>query len=257
MKKPVDKKDFENYLSEAKSWETDKVREILKSCKAAWWVASASAAIAFVSVVAVASLTPLKQTEAFVIRVDNSTGIVDVVNSIKNGKTNYDEAMNKYFAQGYVRHREGYSNELAEEYYGNVGIMSVEAEQQKYYAWFNPKNPASPLAMYGEVAKVRVEFKGVSFIKPNVALVRYSKVVERGGDKSQVTHWAATIVFKYSGAPMTEKARAINPLGFQVVEYRNDPEALVQDVTKPDDAPIVVTPNNAPVTPQFAAPAQR
>lgn len=257
MNSKVEKKDFENYLKEARTWETDKVQEIEKSKKLAWRVATASGVVAFVSVFALAALTPLKTVEPYVIRVDNSTGIVDVVEAMKDGKTNYDEAMNKYFTQWYVRYREGYSKELAEDYYANVGIMSVGLEQQKYYEFFNPKNPLSPINVFGPYAKVKVRIKSTSFIKSNVALVRYTKEIERGLDKPQVTHWAATITFKYSGAPMSEKDRATNPLGFQVVEYRNDPDAFAPDATapvKPDEAPVAA-PGGVTVFPGQTTPA--
>lgn len=226
MNKKVSNQDFKDYLGEAKSWETDKVQELQKSRTVAWRVATATTAIAFMAVLAVTGLTPLKTVEPLVIRVDNSTGIVDVVEGLKDSKTNYDEAINKYFTQWYVRYREGYSKDLSEDYYTNVGLMSVSLEQQKYFEYFNPKNPLSPLNVYGAYAKVKVSIKGTSFIKPNIALVRYSKAVERGMDRPIVSHWAATITFKYSGSPMKETDRAINPLGFQVVEYRNDPDAL-------------------------------
>jgi len=106
-------------------------------------------------------------------------------------------------------------------------------EQQKYYDAFTPKNTQSPINVYGPYAKVKVRIKSTSFIKENVALVRYIKEIERGADKNQITHWAATITFTYSGAPMKEKDREVNPLGFQVVEYRNDPDALTPDATTP------------------------
>lgn len=248
MNSKVEKMDFENYLREARSWETDKVRDIQKSNKLAWRIAMASGAIALALAIAVAMLTPLKSVVPFVVRVDNSTGIVDVVETMKDGKTNYDEAVNKFFTQWYVRYREGYSKELAEDYYANVGIMSVGLEQQKYYEFFNPKNPLSPLNVFGPYARVRIDIKGTSFIRSNVALVRYTKKIERGPDKPLITHWAATITFKYSGAPMSEKDRAINPLGFQVLEYRNDPDALpteavaqVRHDEAPSSAPAGVT----------------
>lgn len=237
MNKPVDKKNFEEYLKEVRTWETDKVVELEKSKKTAWRVAIASGCTAFAAVLAVVGLTPLKQVEPYVIRVDNSTGIVDVVDALTDGKTNYDEAVNKYFTQWYVRYREGYSKELAEDYYFNVGIMSNSLEQQKYFQVFNPKNPQSPLNVYGSYAKVKVRIKGTSFISPNVALVRYTKEVERGLDKPQLTHWVATITFKYTTAPMSEKDRAVNPLGFQVTEYRNDPDALAPDTNIPAATP--------------------
>jgi len=225
----VKKENFEQYLLQARTWETDKVQEAQKSKKIAWIIASTSSGLAILSVLAVASLVPLKETKPFVIRVDNSTGIVDVVEALTDSKTNYDEVVNKYFTQWYVRYREGYTTELTEEYYYNVGVMSGGREQQKYFDAFNPKNAQSPINVYGPYAKVKVRIKSTSFIKDNVALVRYIKEIERGADKNQITHWAATITFTYSGAPMKEKDREINPLGFQVVEYRNDPDALTPD----------------------------
>jgi len=229
----VQKEEFQRYLEEARSWETDKIQSLQNSKRTAWLVASASGVMAFFSVLAVAALTPLKSVEPYVIRVDNSTGVVDVINSVKDGDTNYEESINKYFTQWYVRYREGYSKDLAEEYYYNVGLMSVGAEQQRYLEFFNPKNTQSPLNIYGDYARVKIRIKSTSFIKPDVALVRYVKEVERGNDKPQGTHWAATLTFKYSRAPMNEKDRGINPLGFQVIEYRNDPDALLQDATVP------------------------
>ena len=265
MIKKVANQEFKEYLSESKSWETDKVLELQKSRTAAWRVAAATTAISFMSVMAVVGLTPLKTVEPIVIRVDNSTGIVDVVDGMKDGKTNYDEAINKYFTQWYVRYREGYSKELAEDYYTNVGLMSVNLEQQKYFEYFNPKNPLSPLNVFGAFAKVKIAIKGTSFIKPNIALVRYSKSVERGMDKPIVSHWAATVIFKYSGAPMKESDRAINPLGFQVVEYRNDPDALptgaaaiepalqASPVSAAPASNVQVFPSGAPSTPVVPA----
>ena len=149
----VQREEFQAYLEDARSWETDKAKSLESSKRTAWMVASASGVLAFVSVLAVAALTPLKSVEPYVIRVDNSTGVVDVVNSVKDGETNYEESINKYFTQWYVRYREGYSKDLAEEYYSNVGLMSVGAEQQRYLEFFNPKNQQSPLNVYGDYAR--------------------------------------------------------------------------------------------------------
>lgn len=221
----VAKEDFAKYLNEAKGWETDKVRKAEASEKRAWIVASIASVAAVGAIFSVAALVPLKETIPYVIRVDNSTGITDVATALKDGKTNYDEVMSKYFLKLYIRYREGYSRPLAEEYYSNVGLMSGPQEAQKYAAYFNPKNPLSPLSIYGTTAKVKTDIKSVSFINPTIALVRYTKTIERGLDSSQVTHWTATMTFKYNAAPMKEKDRAINPLGFQVTEYRNDPDS--------------------------------
>ena len=224
----VEKQNFEQYLSEAQSWETNRLMHAEKSKKLAWTVAVVASGLAFAAVIAIVGLTPLKQTELRIVRVNETTGTVDVLNEIPNARTTYDEAINRYFAGQYIRFREGYSRKLADEYYASVGILSAPAEQRRYGEGFSPKNPQSPLNLYGDNARVKVHIKGYSFLKKDVVLVRYWKEVERGAsERPLVTHWAATVVFKYSGAPMAEKDREINPLGFQVTEYRNDPDTVV------------------------------
>lgn len=248
----VEKEDFKKYLDEARTWETAKLVDASKSTKTAWYIAAAGM---FIGVLGVASTTLMATQEPplpVVVRVDASTGIVDVMNTLKNGKTNYEESVNKYFTQLYVRYREGYSDELKEDYYYNVGLMSVGVEQQKYFDAFNPKNPRSPINIYGPYAKVKIQIKGTSFIKSNVALVRYIKSIETGAGKPETSHWAATITFKYSSANMNEKDRGINPLGFQVTEYRNDPDAPGMDATallqRLDSYPAQVPTQAAPIS---------
>ena len=88
---------------------------------------------------------------------------------------------------------------------------------------------------YGDIKKVRIEIFGTTFIKPEIALVRYAQLIEeRGSTKILKTHFTATISFKYVGkTKMSEKDRSINPLGFQVVEYRNDPDSNQQEIISP------------------------
>lgn len=249
MKTNVAKEDFKAYLDEAQSWETSSVKQTAKSAKIAWTVAGVASFIALAAVTSVAVLTPLKTVIPYVIKVDNSTGNVDVIQSMTNSQTTYDEVMNKYFVQRYVRFREGYSSELSEEYYQNTAILSSSNEQQKYLKFFAPNNPLSPMNVYGVTGKVRITAKSISFIKSDVALIRYMREIDRNGEHPEVSHWAATIAFKYNPAPMTEQQRALNPLGFQVVEYRTDPDAATTDGSA--TAPPVAVPPAPPQTSVF------
>lgn len=251
-KQNVKKDQMEAYLEEARSWETHRVLESDRSKRTAWRVAFAACVVATVSVFGISIMGPLKKVEPYVIRVDNNTGVVDIVSALKDQKTNYDEAMNKFFVQRYVRYRESYSHQLASEYYTNVGLMSGNAEQQRYFAYFNPKNAESPINVYQNFATVKVTIKSTSFIKPDVALVRYIKEIERGGDKS-ISHWAATVTFVYTKASVNEKDREVNPLGFRVHEYRNDPEGTGYEVPAPVAAPVVEERPAVSIFPQPAA----
>ncbi|WP_043903282.1 VirB8/TrbF family protein, partial [Kingella kingae] len=57
---------------------------------------------------AVLGLTPLKTVQPFVIRVDNNTGVTDIVTTLKNEEKSYGEVVDKFWLAQYVRHREGY-----------------------------------------------------------------------------------------------------------------------------------------------------
>jgi len=218
----------EAYLKEAQSWESDinSMRE--KSEKRAWRVAYAAGTFAFVALIGIAALAPLKEVTPFLVRVDNTTGIVDIVTAIVDGKTTYEEAINSYFLRNYIRYREAYSYSLAEEYYVNVGAMSAPEEQKKYFEYFNPKNPDSPLKVYGQNVTVEINVDSTSYIKPDVALVRWHGIERRPGEKPLLSHWASTLTFRYVGTPMKKKDREISPLGFQVTEYRRDSDSSIQ-----------------------------
>lgn len=253
--KKVEKQELDEYLKEGQSWETSKVQEANRSKRTAWIIAGVATSVAVCSVLATGAigLRMLKPVTPEVLRVDASTGRVDTLQALTDGKTNYSEAINKFFIQKYVRYREGYSRELAEYYYRAVGLMSGSQVQKNYFDWFNPKNPDSPLKVYGTTARVLISIQSTSFIKDNVALVRYVRKVERGNDAPEITHWAATVVFHYTKTPMTPRDREINPLGFVVTEYRDDPDSMAVTTTRTPQA-LINQPKqtNAPVL--FASP---
>lgn len=246
MDAKVTKANFNTYLSETRSYETDITELTKKSERRAWWVAGVAVVITLAAVIALAMLVPLKSVETVVIRVNESTGAVDVVQKLDSDKTSYQESINKYFLEKYLRCREGYSFEFATEDYNCVGLMSGEDEQQRYQQYFNPKlNSQSPLNIYGQDKKIRVYVKSTSFApdNPNIAFIRYYTKLDDRTDRPRAAHWIAAITFKYSGAPMKQSDRAINPLGLQVLVYRNDPDEATADVSAP--APHA-TPSLAP-----------
>jgi type IV secretion system protein VirB8 len=220
---------FAHYQREVLSWETHRVMELERSRQIAWRVAGGTGAAALLAIAAITGLTPLKTVKPFVIRVDNETGRVDLVSELGNAKNNYDERINKYFIQWYVRYRQAYSAELMEDYYFAVGALSSPIEQKRYLEEIETSNPESPITRYGKLSRVRIDVKSISFLKPNVALVRYTKIVEQGAEQPAKTHWAATVSFQYSGTPATERVQGLNPLGFEVTEYRIDPDAAIKE----------------------------
>ncbi|MCV9910265.1 virB8 family protein [Brucella sp. HL-2] len=216
---------LKSYFEKARRFDQDRLIQIERSNRIAWSIAIAASLVAAVSVFAIAGLTPLKTVEPFVVRVDNSTGIVDVVSALTSTAGTYDEAVTKYFAAKYVRAREGYVWSEAQENFRTIALLSMQAEQNRFASHYRGSNPESPQVTYGRAATAKISIASISLINQNVVSVRYMRTVTRGDDV-RMTHWVATLTFSYANAPMTSTDRLVNPLGFVVSEYRSDPEAI-------------------------------
>ncbi len=216
---------LKSYFDTARRFDQDRLIQVERSARIAWFVAISASVLAVVSVFAIAGLTPLKTVEPFVVRVDNSTGIVDVVSALTSTAGTYDDAVTKFFAARYVRAREGYVWSEGEENFRTVALLSTQPEQSRFAAAYRGSNPDSPQNTYGRNATSRINIVSISLINANVASVRYMRTVTRGDDV-RTTHWVATLTFSYVNAPMSSTDRLVNPLGFVVSEYRADPEAI-------------------------------
>jgi type IV secretion system protein VirB8 len=218
--------DLQGYFTEAKGWNADQLRSAERSRRLAWGVAACAAIVATMAVGAVAALSPLKSVEPFVVRVDRSTGAVDVMTALRDEKSvTYDEAVTKHFLAQYVRAREGWLAPAAEANFRQVSIMSTPTEQQRWADAFRPANPQSPQVLYGPAGEAQIDIRAVSFVADGVANVHFHRMVRQS---QQVTDsdWIATIAYSYTRAPMGEGDRLRNPLGFQVTSYRADPEVV-------------------------------
>jgi type IV secretion system protein VirB8 len=217
--------DMKRYFDDARRFDQDRALASARSQRVAWVVAGIATATAACCGLALAVLVPLKTTEPYVIRVDNATGIVDVVNALSADKTTYDEAVTKFFAARYVRSREGYALAEAEENFRHVSLLSASDEQARFAAAYRGSNPESPQVVYGRTATSKIAISSISLITKSIASVRYLRTVTRG-EEARTTHWVATVTFQYVNLSLTATDRLINPLGFVVNEYHADPEAV-------------------------------
>ncbi|WP_372784658.1 virB8 family protein [Phenylobacterium sp.] len=216
--------ELQAYFAEAKRWDHDRLAAAVRSKCLAWTMAAAAAGLAAVAVGAVALLSPLKTVVPYVVRVDRSSGAVEVMTGLsgRHDET-YEEAVTKSFLAGYVRAREGWLPAAAEANFRQVSIMSTAPEQQRWADAFRPTSPTSPQVVYGTNGQVDAEVRAISFLSAGVANVRFHRIERRGGATTE-SDWIATVAFHYTRAPMAEDDRLRNPLGFQVDSYRADPE---------------------------------
>jgi type IV secretion system protein VirB8 len=222
---------LERYLQEAISWDADREAMTRRSERAAWWMAGAGWLCAIASAVALVCLMPLKGVEPFVIRVDNTTGVVDVV-PVYSGHGPMEEVVTRYFLTHYIMVCERFNQVTAESDYEECGAFHTPQRNQAWYALWNTNNPRSPLNIHKDGSSVRVEVQSVSFFRrangvEDLAQVRYIKAEHPGsGAAEHITHWIATVQYVYSAPSKDAKIRRWNPLGFKIVELGLEPEVL-------------------------------
>jgi len=220
----VTKRTVDAFAEASAFWEASEVARSRRSERMAWIFAGLGLACGLTACIAVALLTPLKTVEPFVVRVDTSTGGADIVSRLDERTVKYDDAIDRYFLARYVNYREEYSANLAYPNYEAVSLMSSRQAGQAYYAVVNPKNPDSPSAVYKKEGVVEISIVSIAFLPNHVAQVRFTRSEKMPNSEPSKSHWIATISYQYIKASMDAKSRLVNPVGFQVTDYRLDPE---------------------------------
>lgn len=229
---------LEAYFAEAATWDADRAAQAKRMLRVAWSVAGAGWLCAVMVAAALALLMPLKRVEPFVIRVDNTSGLVDIV-PVFVGKTDMPEAVTRYFLDHYVSVCERFTHATAESDYEECGAFHTPARNQAWYAHWNRSNPASPLNVYKDGTAVRAQVTSISFFTRasgtvDLAQVRYikSQRAAEGADEKK-SYWIATIQYAYVEPSKDPKIRRWNPLGFRIIDFRPEPEVL----TAPEPTP--------------------
>jgi type IV secretion system protein VirB8 len=224
---------LDDYFREAATWDAERSATVRRSARVAWWVAAAGWVCAVASSSALLVLMPLKSVDPFVIRVDNTTGIVDVV-PVYSGSNSVEQAVTRYFLSHYITVCERFNFSTAESDYEECGAFHATQRNQAWYALWNPNNPDSPLNVHKDGSTVRVQVEAVSFFQRasgvnDLAQVRYLKAARQGGGGDErLSHWIATIQYGYAAPSTDPKVRRWNPLGFKVIELTSEPEVMPQ-----------------------------
>jgi len=227
--------EIEDYLSAAQSWEQDLVARAESSKRRAYWVTGAFGALTGLAMLAFVAMLPLKSVEPFVIRVDNTTGVTDVV-PMYAGKGEVSEVVTRYLLHNYVVTRERYFYAMAEQDYNLIGAYNSPVLNSAWMAAWDRANAESPLVRYKDGSTVRSQVQSISFIKradgsQDLAQVRFLTATKQGGSGAEsLRHWIATIQYGYIAPSKDEQLRALNPLGFRILEYRKEPEILADSV---------------------------
>lgn len=240
---------LDEYYQQAESWSEERTQDITASRKIAWIVAGVAVAIALLEAIALVLLIPLKTVVPYTLLVDKQTGYVEELKPLEKRSITPDAALTRSFLVQYIIGREGYDIDSLNNSYRKIALWSAEDARARYITEMQASNPQSPIAQLPRSAVVQVKVLSVSSLSKDSSLVRFTtERTDQAGSGSPPQNFVAVIKYRFSGAAMSAEDRMTNPLGFQVIRYRRDPET----------APGVAAPSapSVPVAPPVVAPQQ-
>jgi type IV secretion system protein VirB8 len=238
-----------HYYEGASTWAQDTHETLRASRKTAWIVAGVAVGVAGLQALALAFLLPLKQSVPYTITVDRETGYVQTTRGVNLGNLSETDAIAQSFVVQYVLARESFEAADYRENYRKTMMWSQAGAEAEYARFWDKNNAAGAQSRYRPTTRVQVTIKSVTLLGPRSAMIRFDTEQSEGPASGGMRQpWVATVGYSFSGKPISEQDRYLNPLGFQVATYRRDAETA-QPVAVP--AP---PPQPAPILPAAAQP---
>jgi type IV secretion system protein VirB8 len=169
---------------------------------------------------AVASMLPLTKLVPvyFVVRQD---GTIDDSVALSALPPSTDQAVIRAALWQYVQMREGYSYDTARYRYDIVSGMSDAETRVSYQQWFNYPNPQSPQVTVGKDGVLTSVPISVALIGPNVAQVRFQRLLKISTNAAVTTTWTATLQFQQVDT-MPAAERLSDPGGILITSYQSE-----------------------------------
>src|SRR5471032_549465 len=196
------------YMEQAKAFERNRRDDERRMSRIAWIVASTAIAFAAVALIGALSLAVLKRPNPpAVLRVDASTGKVDVLPTTSKGHVTFEEKTDRADLRKYVEARESYDWETINDMHDFVMLESDDHEKDLYDAFI--RGPRGPLTVLKDQIRVIANVSVITFVG-DTAQVFFSKRVaplSSGMPTPAPEYWIATISFKRVDIPETSDAQ--------------------------------------------------
>lgn len=202
---------------------------VKKRERIAYAVAGGGLAIGLMGMIAVVTLLPLKETEAFLAIVDKDTGVAERVVAVEKAGMEQAEAIRQSLLFAYVTDRETYDQHENEIRILRAYTWSEANAKSSLVALWTEGAPNYPPKLYGESSRVRVDILSITPVTETTAQVRFTKtwVSDGEGIPDREGKFTATVTYRFE--PTRETALNLvwqNPTGFVVTDYRLTSEAL-------------------------------
>ncbi len=179
--------------------------------------------LSIISIGVIAYVVNAKRFDPFVIQIDDTTGVANVVNPMNSSVLSGNEALAQYFIKKYIIARETYNPvDFDTEAKKVIRLLSIN---NIYYAYrsYIKNEEVNPLIKYGQKNTTYLLVRSWSKLSETKYILRFS-INETSGAK-KVFNKIAVVEFRYVPLALTESDKDINPIGFQVTGYRVDDDS--------------------------------
>ncbi|OTP69970.1 virB8 family protein [Caballeronia sordidicola] len=223
------------YLQQALKFEASKQEQQAKQTKLAWHAAIGMGAIAVVSIIGSAALVQLKRPNPpAVLRMNDTTGVVDVLNVSPNNREIFTEKNDRADLRRYVEMRESYDWETIQDMFDAVKLMSADKERDQFISMYALAN--APQKVLKDQYRVIARVGAVTFVGSTAQVFFSRKLISLSGSIPPKTeYWVATIAYRHDHLPEKASELELDPTGFRVTSYVVD-----RDWTRASDAPAPV-----------------
>ena len=208
------------YLTQAQAFEKSKVEAAEEKARIADRRSVLSAVVALAAVSGMGALGLLKRPNPpAVLRVDSSTGKVDVLPTTASGHVTFSEKTDRHDLHTYVELRESYDWETISDTHAAVMFMSDDHEKEAYDALV--RGPAGPLKLLKDQARVIARVGSITFVG-STAQVFFSRQLiplNPAAKRPDPAYWIATVAFERVDVPEKQDQQDIDPDGFRCTSY--------------------------------------
>jgi type IV secretion system protein VirB8 len=236
------------YLQQALKFEASKQEQQAKQTKLAWRVAIGAGVIAVVSIIGSVALVQLKRPNPpAVLRMNDTTGVVDVLNVSPNNREIFTEKNDRADLRHYVEMRESYDWETIQDMFDAVKLMSADKERDQFISMYSLTN--APQKVLKDQYRVIARVGAITFVGSTAQVFFSRKLISLSGSMPPKTeYWVATIAYRHDHLPEKASELELDPTGFRVTSYVVD-----RDWTRASDTPAPMPP--AQPGPQSVTPA--
>lgn len=215
---------------QTRNWYRDRYEAVITQRNFLGVIAISSLLLALVAGCIILYMLPQKTVLPFLIQVDEKSGYTTIIEQNSLDAMSADEALRRYFVIKFILARESYD---ATDLYESSNAVRLLAEQSIFRRYWNEvvntQNKESMYVTLGSDGTQQVEIKSVQFLDADRAQVRLKKITQSKQSSRAPTeeHYIALVKFQFTQLQMKEEEMAVNPLGFQVLEYRLDKDAFL------------------------------